>query len=201
MKNKYCLIGVITIILLLVLGGVIFFSTREKEESDALKFSKEYQTVGDDNVFVYRDASEIINILENGTGVVYLGFPECPWCQSYVAMLNDVALEVGLEKIYYYNILNDRKDNTEEYQQMVAVLKDYLDKDDEGSERIFVPNVSFHVDGEIIGNDNETSLDTGGFDDPDDYWTSDKEEALKDKLTTLMEQVKKESLVCTDCNK
>ena len=48
---------------------------------------------------------EIIKIMKNGTGVVYLGFPECPWCQSYVKMLNEVAKDVGIEKIYYYNVV------------------------------------------------------------------------------------------------
>ena len=45
----------------------------------------------------------IVKILEHGTGVVYLGFPECPWCQAYVPMLNEVADIEGLEKIYYFN--------------------------------------------------------------------------------------------------
>ena len=201
MKNKYYILIIIAMILLITIGGVIFFNTRPKEESDAIKFSKEYTSVPVENVFVYRDSSEIIKILENGTGVVYLGFPECPWCQTYAVILNEVANEVGLDKIYYYDILEDRKNNTEEYQTMVSLLKDYLQFDEEGNKRIFVPNVSFHVNGEVIGNDNETSLDTGGFDDPNEYWTEDKKQALKDKLTILMENVLKASNVCTDCNK
>lgn len=201
MKNKYYILIIITMILLVTIGGVIFFSTRPKEKSDAIKFSEEYTSVPTQNVFVYRDASEIIKILENGTGVVYLGFPECPWCQTYAVLLNEAAKEVGLDKIYYYDILEDRKNNTKEYQKMVSLLKDYLLFDEEGNERIFVPNVSFHVNGKVIGNDNETSLDTGGFDDPNEYWTEDKKDALKDKLTILMEDVDKASNVCTDCNK
>ena len=83
----------------------IFLTACGKETiSDSKKFTEEYTKVPKYNVFVYRDSSEIIKILEHGTGVVYLGFPECPWCQAYVKYLNEVAKEVGIDKIYYYNI-------------------------------------------------------------------------------------------------
>ena len=86
-----------------------------KEETDSKKFKEEYPQVSEFNMFTYKSADDIIKILEHGTAIVYLGFPECPWCQAYVPMLNEVADSEGLEKIYYYNILNDRKDNTDNY--------------------------------------------------------------------------------------
>lgn len=199
-KKKNILIGVLGVITIL-LCVVLFFALRREEETDGEKFAKEYTEVGEDNVFVYRDAKEIINLLKYGTGVVYLGFPECPWCQAYVKYLNEVAKEVGINKIYYYNILEDRKNNTDVYKEIVGVLGDNLQRDDEGNYRVYVPNVSFHVNGEIIGNDYETSKDTNGFDKPSEYWTEDEINDLKDRLTTYMEEVYTASNKCTSCNK
>ena len=96
--------------------------TKKEIETDSQKFAKEYSTVTEYNYYVYRNSEEIIKILEHGTGVVYLGFPECPWCQAYVPMLNEVADVEGLEKIYYFNILEDRKNNTKEYQKIANSL-------------------------------------------------------------------------------
>lgn len=168
---------------------------------DNIKFSKEYTEVSDDNVFVYKDINDIIKIMENGTGVVYLGFPECPWCQAYVKYLNEVAKEVGIEKIYYYNILEDRKNNTKEYQKIVSILDEYLQYDDEGNKRIYVPNVSFHVNGSVIGVDFETSLDTHNLENPKDYWTEEEVSDLKEVLTDLMTKVYNKQNICTECNK
>ena len=197
-KKYYVLIGVI---ILLVIGGIMFL-VRDKEvvESDGERFAKEYTLVDSDNVFVYRDAEEVIKLLEHGTGVVYLGFPECPWCQSYVKYLDEVAMEVGVDNIYYYNILEDRSNNTDVYQKIVSILGDTLQYDEEGNHRVYVPNVSFHVNGEIIGSDNETSLDTKGFDNPEDYWNEEEVKDLKDKLRTYMEEVYNSSNMCTTCN-
>lgn len=206
MKNKKMFAIISTVLVIGILGFTYFLLNNAEDKSknsktDAQKFAEEYTTVQEDNVFVYATAEEIIKIMENGTGVVYLGFPECPWCQAYVGYLNEVAQDVGIEKIYYYNILNDRAENTEDYQKMVAILEEYLEYDAEGNRRIYVPNVSFHVKGEIIGNDLETAYDTHGFSDPSEYWTEEEVKDLKKKLTAYMETVDISLNACSDCNK
>lgn len=171
-----------------------------KALSDSEKFKNEYSEVSDNNVFVYRSIDEIINILKNGTGVVYLGFPECKWCQSYVDILDEVANEIEIDKIYYCDILEDRENNSDSYQELVAVLEDELQYDEEGNKRIYVPHVSFVIEGEIIGSDYETSKDTLGLDDPNEYWSDDRIASLKDKLSGYMKEVYDATMMCTECN-
>ncbi len=191
-KNLMFLLG---FVLLLVLVGIGLYFFLNKEETDNKKFAKEYG-IEEDNVFVYRTGSEIIRILENGTGVVYLGFPECPWCCAYVKYLNEVAKEEGIEKIYYFNILEDRKNNTETYKKIVSLLSDYMLYDEEGNERVFVPDVTFILNGEIIGHDNETSVITEDI-TPEEYWTSSKIDSLKEKLRLYMIDIN--NLSCSSC--
>ena len=192
MKKRKILI--IYIILALLITGC-----NKNENNDSKKFAEEYTQISEYNYFVYRNSEEIIKILEHGTGVVYLGFPECPWCQAYVPILNEVADIEGLEKIYYLNILEDRKNNTEDYQKIVKILEEYLHYDEEGNKRIYVPAVIFVTDGEIVGFDDETSYDTKGFENPEDYWTTDEVSDLKQRLSKIMVNVIDNR--CTDCNK
>lgn len=188
----------ILIIIPIIFAFLLIGCSKEKKETDAQKFSKEYTTVTEDNYFVYRSSEEIIKILEHGTGVVYLGFPECPWCQSYVKMLNEVADVEGLEKIYYLNILEDRKNNTENYKKIVDLLKEQLRYDEEGNKRVYVPAVIVVSEGKIIGFDDETSYDTKGLENPEDYWTEDEISDLKIKLTDIITPILDNR--CTDCN-
>ena len=201
MKKKIIIvIGVVLVIALGVLG-YLYLNKEKNTNIDGKKFAEEYTSVTKDNVFVYRSAEEIINILEHGTGVVYLGFPECPWCTAYVPYLNEVAKENHLDKIYYYNILEDRKNNTEFYKEVIKLLSGNLQYDDEGNERLYVPNVSFHVKGKVIGNDYETSKDTHDLKDPKDYWTNEEISELKSTLTQYTKEVVDNLNTCTDCNK
>ena len=48
-------------------------------------------------------------------------------------------------------LLRDENKKTDEYQKRVSILDKYLQYDEEGNKRVFVPNVSFHISGEIIG--------------------------------------------------
>ena len=186
---------IIPVIILIALGLIIFFMTRDKVETKNL--SDEYTLLPKDNLFVYRDSDEIIKILKNGTGIVFLGFPECKWCQAYVPILDEVAKEEGVEKIYYYNILEDRKENNKTYKEMVKLLKKYLDFDEEGNERIFVPEVAFVVKGLIVASDNETSLISGET-TPEEYWTDSRKQETKEKLRVYINQVLNEK--CEECS-
>ena len=198
MKKKVIII-VITAILLIALAVSLFLILNKEEDiSDAAKFAEEYTNVEEDNVFLYRNADEIIRILENGTGVVYLGFPECKWCQKYVTYLNEAAKENDITRIYYFDILDARSKNTSEYQQIVSLLEEYLEHDEEGNKRVFVPAVIVVDKGEIVGFDDETSLDTHDLDDPEEYWTEEEVNDLMSRLATMFDYVNDGT--CNECN-
>lgn len=200
MKKKRIMILVSVIILFMigVVSLVLFLKKDKKTVSDMEKFSTEYHEVANNNIFVYRNIDEIINILEKGTGIVYLGFPECKWCQRYTKYLNEVAMDMGISKIYYYNIREDRKLNTENYHKIVSILENYLQNDEEGNKRIYVPSVIALKKGEIVGFDDETAWDTKGFETPDEYWNRDEVNDLKEKLEKIIADTG--SNICTECN-
>lgn len=204
MKKGKIIFGIILIIILgLIIFGFVRYLDNKGEEidtkTDAQKFVSEYTKVSIDNVFVYKNVDEIIKILEHGTGIVYLGFPECPWCQEYVYYLNEVAKENGVKKIYYFNILEDRKNNTENYLKIVDLLNNYLQYDEEGNKKIYVPAVIAIKDGKILGFDDETAWDTKGYETPEEYWKNEDLEGLKNKFIKMFKDI--EQNVCTDCNR
>ena len=201
MKNKKIII-IMGIIIVILVGIIIFLlvnnnaGNEKSVETDATRFAEEYTSVDKDNRFRYATMDEVINTLEDGTGIVYLGFPECKWCQQYVVYLNELAEDRNIPEIMYYNIRQDRQDNTEDYQTIVNLLKDYLTDDEEGNPRIYVPAVIFMSNGEIIGFDDETAHDTNGYDDPSEYWTEEEVNDLKDRLNSYLDK----SGICFDCN-
>lgn len=197
-KNILILLGVVILVILIISSYFIFFK-KDKNITDAEKFAKEYTKLSSDNVFTYKSLKEVNKILEKGTGVVYLGFPECPWCQEYVKYVNEVAKKVGLDKVYYFNIREDRTNNTEDYQTTIKLLRDYLPTDEEGNPRVYVPLIAVIQNGKVVITDYETAEDTKGYDTPEEYWANEDLDALKTRLEKAFNTVK--SNVCTDCNK
>ena len=202
--NKKTLITII-IAAILIGAGVFYFTSTNKDEpattnqnktstSDAKKFKEEYPGVVENNLFVYKTAAEVINILENGSGLVYLGFPECPWCQKYVVYLDEIAREQNVNQIAYFNVRQIRTDNTAEYQKLVQLMGDYLDKDDNGKPRIFVPDLVAVQNGKIVGHDNTTSLNTSADGTPNEWWTEERVTNIKQKIREII----REAELCDD---
>lgn len=201
MKKNYLLymffmifvIGGVACYLLFVDDGV---PNIDENKKDNYKFSVEYTKVPMDNAFIYKTEEEIINILEHGSGIVYLGFPECPWCQSYTIYLNEVVKDNGLNTINYLNIKEMRENNTDNYKKIVSLISDLLPYDENGNKRIYVPQVVIVKNGKIIGGDNETSYDVTGT--PSEYWTSETIANLKQKINNFIKIA--DLNYCTSCN-
>ena len=199
MDKKRMITSILMIIILATGIFTLYHKNKESTKSDAKRFSEEYQKVTEDNPFVYRTLEEINKILENGTGIIYLGFPECKWCQQYVVYLNEVANDYEIEKIYYANISEDRKENSKVYQKTIELIEEYLQYDEEGNKRIYVPSIIAVYKGDIVGFDDETAWDTNGFNDPQEYWSKEKIDALKTKLEEMF--ILTDQNISTDCNK
>lgn len=200
-KTKLLIAG--AIVLAIVCGAVCYFVMKPHDNvlTDAKQFAREYTEIGETNPFVYKTADEIIDIMKHGTGVVYLGYPECPWCQAYVKYLQEVADEIGMDKIYYCNTKKLKEENMDKYNELISLLSGHLQYNNEGKEWIYVPNVSFHIEGKIIANDYESSKDTHGLKDPKEYWTEEELNDLKARLKVSMQEVFDAANTCSDCNR
>lgn len=197
-KITITFVVVAVLVALLILLGEKAFIVKEKI-SDSAKFYTEYNSVPVDNVFKYVTIDEAINLLKSEQAIIFFGFKECKWCQSYAPILNEVAHDAKIDTIYYLNIKEDRANNTKEYNEVVEVLKDYLYDDEKGNKRIYVPDVYFIKNGQVIGHNNDTSVIEGT--DTDEYYTESTKNELKQALKELMLKVYDESETCDDSKK
>ncbi len=181
------------LILLLIVVLVGSGCTITKLKKDSISFSEEYN-ISKNNMFVYATADEVIDILKKGTGIIYFGFPECPWCQAAIKMFYEVASKKNVEKVYYLNIKEMRNQNTKEYQDIVTLISDYLYKDSQDQKRIFVPDFYFVKDGKVLYHNNDMSTNSG---DIEEYLTDEVKEEIKGKY--LEGIVKIYSVSCKEC--
>ncbi len=187
------------VVLLLVIGGAAtwFLVDRDvaKETtspaevlSDAERFHQDYPGVAADHVFQTVNDEEVLELFQSGTGVVFLGFKECPWCQKLAPLVEAAAKAEGLETVYYYDVRNARQDGTATYQKLVDHLREYLTLDESGQPRIFVPDVSFLREGEIVGRYEQATADDGA-NTPDTYWTAPRQVAAQEQLQEKIKEM------------
>lgn len=174
------------IIFLIILICIITFITVKKNRvtKDEKSFKKEYEryngytnpgsdkkyfdvNIEEKNGIKYLDDDEVIDMLENKTGIIYFGFPTCPWCRSMIEVLLDAKDSTNQKNIYYYNALDIRdekvledgkvkttKKGKKNYYKILDILGDkasvYEGLEDDSIKRLYFPTVVFVRNGKIV---------------------------------------------------
>lgn len=154
-------------LLLLSMSFILFACDSDKEEETGNKNvcdvdlecdtadMSEYENFNEeDHVFLEINFDEAKKLLETDdfNGIIYFGYPTCPWCIEALPIMNEVAKEKELS-IYYVNKKSDINQEHPEWEQATTDILDAaygLDKDDDGNPRIYVPEVIVVKDGEVV---------------------------------------------------
>lgn len=240
--DKKRIIGLIVGIVLVLAIGLKFYldyqdrnddkdKTEEKERvatESSKEFKKQYESLNgttndsdkeylkvslkENNPVQIKTDEEILDVLDNGTGVIYFGFNSCPWCRSLVETLVETFDEAKLENLYYVDVKDIRstfevkkkkvvntKEGTEAYYGILEKLDEYLTeykitsgkKDyDTKEKRLYAPTVVVVKDGEIVG------FHEGTVESQTDPWlglNDDEKKELKEIFKDLFKEIEDNS--------
>ena len=123
------------IIVVIFLSGYFILKNNNKSPFESLtatadekEFKKEYESINgttrtngqevkkinirDKNKMEYIDIEKALEILDNGSGVIYFGYAADPLCRNAVPSIIEAAADANLDKIYYINVRpNDKIEN------------------------------------------------------------------------------------------
>lgn len=194
--NKKKLMVVIDILLGAILVGVMTFGIYQYLKSDGEKFKAEYEALNNENVNInisknnpikYVTLDEVFDIIQNKTGVIYFGFPGCPWCRNMIPVLFEVAKNNNIDTIYYFNPRNVKKSDNDEYNKLKEILNEYLSEDENGQKVLYVPDVYFIKDGKIVGHHLGT---VDSQEEPTISLTEEEKNELLDIFNELFEKIR-----------
>ena len=234
MKNKIIFITIVIItFIVLVLGVYQVYKNKDNIESDSLKFRNEYMelndrinektgllfkevTISSNNTIKYINESKTINLLKNGTGIIFFCNALNIDCRISSSIISEIGIDLE-ETIYYLdstNItptfeisnkkLNKVKNGTKNYYKILSYLEKYLNDfyltDDEGniyyaSEKVLeVPTIIAVSNGDI------TNLKVISTNSVDGNLTNEELNELNRNITSLIKNNKANNEVC-DVNK
>lgn len=211
---------------ILFLAAVLLFcgcvtnerSSEETEKTDAVKFKEEYEIhnseyddkrghnyiqveISENNPAVYMTMAELFDLMdEEKSGIIYFGFPECPWCRTLLPSLLSALDAGGIERLYYINNYEERdlkelkdgkivttQQGSDDYYKLLEVLGDYAQVyaglGDDSIKHVYYPTVLFIKNGKIV------AMHTGTVESQDDVWTEMTEEQKNELEEQLMEKI------------
>lgn len=190
MTKKKILIMFLPILLLIT--AILGYLKLTNVESDSIKFKNEYESLNGKKKYIemnveknnkvkYSNYDEIFDILNNKTGIIYLGYAECNDCRYAINTLFDVIKDNKIDDTIYYldnhldrdsyvlsdtELVYERDKNgkeikgTDNYFKLLEILDDHLSQYiiyfeeveyDVGEKRLHFPSVIFVKDGEVLG--------------------------------------------------
>ena len=196
------------LILLVLVGGYLSYKkvydkeakSNKKEEivytNDEVSFKKEYEslngtnlsdgeklkkvTIADDNNVVYTGLDEVVDLIKDGSGVIYFGYPTDNMSRIALPILLQAISSTDLDKLYYVRVRENEseesdfrdtyivekkkakkiKDGKEKYEDLLKLLDEVLPKYllttsdgktiNVGEKRLMVPTVVAVLDGKIV---------------------------------------------------
>lgn len=147
-------------LLLVVFFVVLSLSLITFSQKNENPLNKEYPTLNNNNVYKKINSEGFLNRIENkDTFITVFAFPSCPWCQSLLPVLDEVAKEKGLDTVYYI-YLKEMRDNEknlehENYLKIFDIMKE-ANAIDVNKQRVNAPTIVVVKDGVII----DSHLDT-----------------------------------------
>ncbi len=207
---------------------LFLFGCQAHPETDAQKFKKEYEqlngqiaengleytnvNISEESKIKYIQEGKLIEVMTNGTHVVYLGWPDCPYCRICVPILLETVAEYSGINVYYYNIKELREayqnglddENSRLYKQLCSVISqsEYVspsifDTFDDGTLKLAASTVYFIKDGQLIGCHRGTVASHLSVYEPLDKQQVDQLSAIYKQY--LDEMIKKSPIGCSGC--
>lgn len=181
-KNIIIIVSLIVVIGVLI--GVLFFIKTDDVNNlytkDEINFKDEYEKLNGyavnedyvlksidieiDNNVKYVSDNEIIDLMKNGTNIIYFGWADCNWCRTLIPILLEVLKENKIDTLYYYDFksLRTSYENKDEekskiYEEIINIIgDDILTTFDEnsarsGEKKILAPTVVFVKNSNYVG--------------------------------------------------
>lgn len=194
MKNKKALL--LACLMALPLAGCSQSSqTTEEPGTDSAcsadeEFGCSYETKSDESSFTSITFDEAIAFFEDGkSGLLYFGFPGCPWCEDVVPILKEEAQENDVE-VYYIRTRDDDKNrlySDEQKEQIIPYLGDYMSDNEEGELTLYVPLIVAVQDGKAIAG-HEGTVD--GHDASERDMTDEEKQEAEQEILEVIQAAK-----------
>lgn len=175
----------------LVILAFIYLGTKDYNlvtyTTDGERFNGDYDEIPRNNPFIYLNSTELIELLNNGSGIVFMGNKENIWSKSYAKYLYEIASDIDVEKIYYYDVKKVKLLKNRNYYNIIKALEGKLIETDDSVNNLFSPSLYIIKDGEVVFYDNTTAVVNNDL-EVDTYWNSSNIYKFKEKIITAINE-------------
>jgi len=180
--------GLYLIFFVLMAGAFVYLSEKYANNSE-IKIQKisDYYSNLNENVFEVVRGQQLISLLKSGKHLVFIGSKTSLYSIKYIEELNKILDDGKIDKIYYYDLNNDKGQKNSNYYAIRDLLSGYLITTDGSQNNLLAPSF-YIVDNGKVKYYNIDTVAMKNTDSIDTFWTKEQELVFK---TEIMEAIDK----------
>lgn len=125
---------------------------------------------------------KMISLLKDGKSLIFIGSKSSSYSVKYMEELNKVIKDNKIEKVYYYDLDNDKGQRNSNYYEIRELLNGYLTITDDSNNNLLAPSF-YIVDGGKVKYYNTDTVAMKNTDTIESYWTEDKEIEFRQEIS------------------
>lgn len=176
------------ILFIAMIAAFIYLSEKYASNSDPkiLTINDYYSDIDSDRFEVIR-GQKFISLIKAGKNIIFIGSGTSEYSKKYIEMLNEVLEENKIEKIYYYDINNDKSQKNSNYYTIRELLNGSLSTTDGSTNNLLAPSFYIIENGEVKYYNIDTVV-MKNTDTVDSYWTEEKISDFKQELANAIQK-------------
>lgn len=129
--------------------------------------------------------NKMISLLKSGKNIIFIGSSVSDYSRKYMEELDTIFKNLKIDKVYYYDINNDKLQENSNYYDIKELLNGYLVETDTVSNNLLSPSLYIVNDGKVMYYNVETSA-MKNTDTVKSYWTPEKEITFSNEITAAI---------------
>ena len=129
--------------------------------------------------------NKMINLLRNGHNIIFIGSSSSKYSQKYIEEIDKIFNNLKIDKVYYYDLNNDKYQQNSNYYKIRELLNGYLTTTDDSDNNLLAPSLYIVNNGTVEYYNTETSTMKNTA-DVESYWSYEQELIFQGEVTNAI---------------
>ena len=186
-KTKSLLRKIIYIILFLLMAvAFVYLSEKYSSNSERKVYTiNDYYAENNNKYYEVVTGNKMISLLRNGHNIIFIGSSSSIYSQKYIEEIDKIFNSLKIDKVYYYDLNNDKYQQNSNYYEIKELLDGYLTSTDDSDNNLLAPSLYIINNGQVEYYNTETSTmkNTSSI---ESYWTEEQELIFQGEVTNAI---------------
>lgn len=175
-----------TILFTILIVCFIFIGNKytDEDKDKVVSINDYYKNISYEKYEVVR-GKKLISLLEEGKHLILVGNKNSEYSKKYIEELTPILEELKIDKIYYYDLINDKAQANSNYYKIIELLEGYLTTTDTSEKNLLSPSFYIIDNGKVKYYNIET-VAMKNTDTIESYWNVQTEFNFRLEITTAI---------------